>query len=88
MTDAEPDELRELRDRIDERVAEYVEALNRLYGGELLHTSWVLVVGMTEITWGDGRESLVLVHRDVPYSTRLGLLTSAQHDLLMPNPRE
>ena len=82
MIDDEQQHAEALRERIEALVGEYVAELNNVHGGERIPTAWVLVVGMTEVEWTDGRESLVTIHRNVPFSTRLGLLTSAQHDLV------
>lgn len=50
--------------------------------GPNIPTSWELVVGMVELDWTDGRERTAIVHDRTPYTTRLGLLTTAQADLL------
>lgn len=85
MTGAD-DRLRTIRGEISALLGEYV-GIRRTEDdaptefGDIV-TEWVAVVGATCIDWSDGQQTLLTIHPDVPYTARLGLLTSAQHDLV------
>lgn len=70
----------EIRRQIDALVAEY--AALAIEDETALTHAWVLCFGATRIEWNDGREQTGMIHPNVPFSTRLGLITSAQADLL------
>jgi len=72
--------LAEIREQIDGLVAEY--AALAIEDDTALTHAWILCFGATRIEWNDGREQTGTIHPDVPFTTRLGLLTSAQADLL------
>jgi len=72
--------MAEIRAQIDSLVAEY--AALAIQDDTALTHAWILCFGATRIEWTDGREQTGTIHPDVPFSTRLGLLTSAQADLL------
>lgn len=80
MPDPDTDERAQLRAEINRLIGEYAHELD----SDFLATEWVIVVGMTKMDWEGGRQAIVTVHDSVPYSSRLGLLTSAQSDLLIP----
>lgn len=73
----EPAKVDEVLGEIDRLVAKLVVADSVAS----IPTSWVLVVGSTQMEWRDGTESITTWSPNVPYSTRLGLLTSAMNDL-------
>lgn len=80
----EPERLAALRNEIERSVQAYVAEFDE----DLVAHAWTLVVGSSRLDWNDGRESVILVHTNVPYSTRVGLLQTALHDLLHVTPND
>jgi hypothetical protein len=76
LTMADQTKLAQLKDNISTLVAEYIAEINE----DAIATEWILVAGATKIDWSDGRQIVLSIHPNVPYTARLGLLTSAQHD--------
>ncbi len=82
IDDAAVERLRAARALVDEQITAYMAAVNEAYGMNRIPTAWIAVIGSTELDWRHGQETLITLHPNVPYSTRVGLLSSALHDQL------
>ena len=70
--------LEDIRDEMTLLISEYAAELDN----EFIATEWTAIIGATKIEWNDGRQVVINIHPGISYTSRLGLLTSAKHDLL------